>query len=207
MMSRPSTRSRTLPFFAGIGLLLASCAPRAPGSDVAPAGGGPLRTDRVLYVLETKDGYVYEDHVAVQFVNRAASPLYFEVCGQKDESVSAGASGTRPVSEIVRPDPDTASYLRHDFRFAWACLQADRLAIPPGAVLLDTVWLVTTRDEGRPCARPAPRACSPPRSRAATTGWFQIEYRIYLGPRGDPAAQLLPREARRTNRFEVRWRE
>lgn len=37
--------------------------------------------------------------------------------------------------------------------------------------------------------------------------WFHIEYRIYTGQRGDPAARQLPREARRTNPFDVRWRE
>jgi hypothetical protein len=189
----------------GIALLLASCRARTadvsgPRSDLAE-----IRTDRTTYVLGSKNGrYVFADTVVVRFVNRSSVPLYFQVCGQKDESVPAGAVGTRPISEIVRVGADTTGI---DFRFAWACVgDVDHLMVAPGAVLLDSVWLVTTRDEGRRCAR-GPGNCSPPSPRSHTTGWFHIEYRIYTGQRGDPAARQLPREARRTNPFDVRWRE
>jgi hypothetical protein len=197
-------RCCTPPCF-GIALLLTSCRARPADVAVPQSDGAQLRTDRATYVLESNSGYpiVFEDTAVVRFVNRNPFPVYFQVCGHKDDAVPAGAVGTRPISEIVRAGADTTGI---DFRFQWACLEADHLMIAPGAVLQDSVWLVTTRDEGRPCPR-GPGNCSPPRPRSHTTGWFQIEYRIYTRQRGDPATSLLPREARRTNRFEVRWRE
>jgi hypothetical protein len=75
--------------------------------------------------------------------------------------------------------------------------------VPPGAVLQDSVRLLTTHDVGLPCRAPVGR-CGPYPLRAHITGWFQIEYGIHTGQRGDPGAILLPEDARRTNPFEIR---
>ena len=71
---------------------------------------------------------------AVRFVNRHSFPVFFQVCGRKDDSVPPGTSGTQPISEIVRADTDTTGI---DFRFAWACLEADRLMVPPGGFQIE----------------------------------------------------------------------
>jgi hypothetical protein len=187
----------------GSALLLACHAARPAELAQAQDAAALLRTDRVTYVLESKSGYpiVLEDTATVRFVNRHPFPVYFEVCGYKDQSVPAGVVGTQPISEIVRAGTDTTGT---DFRRQWACVGAARLMVAPGAALQDRVWLTTLRDDGRPCPR-GPGYCTPHPPRSHTTGWFQIEYRIYTGQRGDPAATLLPTESRRTNPFEVRW--
>lgn len=171
-------RGRRLTVFLAV--IAVSCGTKL-NEAVPPEEDAHFRTDRLSYTLSPN---MPEATVLVRYRNQHAFPVYFRVCGHKNETdfEDPPALGIKPVSQVVSLATGDS-----ELGLQWACLHAARRVVAAGGVLVDSVPIYWAA---------APRA---------GLGPYRVVYSVYDRPSGSELDEqgLLPLLHRGTNAFTI----